>query len=93
MTRKNEKSAQNRVSPRTAVADFRIEIDPSGAGLSVLISGAGAIRDFSDSAALIRVKGRYVKIDGEALRITVYESKAVEIVGRVKGVEFINDKT
>lgn len=78
--------------PLDVMSDFHIEIDKLGVRISLLLSGASAIRDFSDESALFRVRGFFVKVNGRGLNITVYENKTVELVGRIEGVEFIYDK-
>ncbi len=92
MTSKNKK--EPRKSPSVgAISDFRLELDRGEGGVRVLINGARAIRDFSPTRALVRVKGATVLVAGDGLQITVYEGRAVELVGKISGVELLNDKT
>lgn len=68
---------------------FRIEVDRVGAGLSVLVYGVTSVREFSESTALLRSGKSAVRINGSALNVAVYEGLAVEIIGKVSGVEFL----
>lgn len=75
------------------VSGFHISMDRTNNGISLVLSGASSIRDFSDSLALFRVRGFFVKVTGSKMNIAVYENKTVELSGKIEGVELIYDKT
>ncbi len=89
MTRNNEK---NKLAPRPPSA-FHVEIDRIPGGVAVLVSGARAIRELSDTTALLRLKGGFMRINGRNVAVTVYENKTVEVIGGITNIEFENDKT
>ena len=88
MTRKNQK---NNAPPHTPSA-FHVEIDRVPGGVAVLLSGARAIRELTDTTALFRLKGGYMRVRGSNVSVTVYENKTVEVIGGVSCIEFENDK-
>ena len=73
-------------------SDFHLAMDRLGRGISLTLSGASAIRDFSDECALFRVRGFFVRVRGSNMSIIVYENKTVELTGRIEGVEIVYDK-
>lgn len=75
--------------PFDALMPLRVEIDRISSGLSVLVYGVKSIKDFSSELAVFRLGGASVRVSGKGLSITVYEGRAVEIRGKVSGVEFI----
>lgn len=89
MTRKNEKS--NAV-PRPP-SPFHVEIDRVQGCTAVLVSGVRAIRELTDTTALLRLKGGFLRIKGNNVGVTVYENRTLEIVGGVTSIEIENDKT
>ena len=89
MTRNNEKSAP----PKRLPSPFHVEIDRVQCGLAVLVSGVRAIRELTDTTALLRLKGGSMRINGMGISITVYENRTVEVIGGVMGIEIENDKT
>ena len=90
MTEKNKISIPDATR---LVSDFHLSMDRAGRGISLILSGASAIRDFSDQCALFRVRGFLVRVKGAQMSITVYENKTVELTGRIEGVEIVYDKT
>lgn len=88
MTRNTEKSEPISRQPSA----FHIEIDRIPGGVAVLVSGARAIRELTETTALLRIKGGFVRLVGRAISLTVYENKTVEVIGGVTNIEFENDK-
>ena len=88
MTRNNEKSKS---APRMP-SPFHVEIDRVQGGVAVLISGVRAIRELTDTTALFRIKGGFLRVNGHSIAVTVYENKTVEVIGGVTGIEIENDK-
>lgn len=89
MTRNNEKNTP----PKRMLSPFHVEIDRVQCGLAVLVSGVRAIRELTDTTALLRLKGGFMRINGKEISITVYENRTVEVIGGVMGIEIENDKT
>ncbi len=88
MTRKNEKAVPSVRPP----SPFHVEIDRIQSGVAVLVSGVRAIRELTDTTALLRLKGGFMRINGSGISVTVYENKTVEVIGGVSGIEIENDK-
>lgn len=80
--------AENDVKPKLP-SGFHVEIDRTASNLSVSVCGVISILDFTDSAALLKVRGRKIKIVGSMLNVAVYENRVAEVSGRVSGVEFL----
>ena len=68
---------------------FHIEIDRTASGLSISVCGVISILDFTELSALLKVRGRKIKIVGSMLNVTVYENRVAEVSGRITGVEFL----
>ncbi len=88
MTRNNEKIE----APPRFTSPFHIEIDRVQGGVAVLVSGVRAIRELTDTTALFRIRGGFLRVSGRAIAVTVYENKTVEVIGGVSGIEIKNDK-
>ncbi len=89
MTRNNEKSKAGARPP----SPFHVEIDRVQGGIAVLVSGVRAIRELTDTTALLRLKGGFMRINGRDVSVTVYENRTVEVIGGVMSIEIENDKT
>ena len=90
MQNKRKKSVgEGKRVPLTLTGGFHLEADKIARGVSVSVAGVISVLDFTDEVAVLRVREGRVKISGSALEITVYESKTVEIKGRVSGVELL----
>ena len=87
MTRKNEK----REAPALK-CPFHVEVDRTERGVAVLVAGVRAIRELTDTTALFRLKGGFIRISGLVIAVTVYENRTVEVVGGVTKIEIENDK-
>ena len=88
MTRNNEKS-----KTQSLPSLFHVEVDRVPGGIAVLISDVRAIRDLNDTTALFRLKGGAIRVNGRNISLTVYENRAVEVLGGVTCIEIQNDKT
>ena len=88
MTRNNEKID---ATPRLP-SPFHIEIDRVQGGVAVLVSGVRAIRELADTTVLFRIKGGFLRVNGRAIAVTVYENKTVEVIGGISGIEIESDK-
>lgn len=71
-----------------ALSPFHVEIDKVSGGTSVLIYGVLGINEFSESFVSVSVKDLSLGIFGEALCMTVYENKTVEIIGSITKLEY-----
>ena len=87
MTRNNEKS---KAPPPPSF--FHVEVDRISGGIAVLVSGVRAIRELTDTTALLRLKGGAIRVSGRSIAVTVYESRTVEVIGGVTCIEIENDK-
>ena len=83
MTNKRKKAPQAAIP---TVPAFRIEADGSGKHMRVTVSGIIGIREFSETAVGIATKRELITFVGEQLTVTVFESRAVEISGKVKSI-------
>ena len=72
--------------------DFNIEADGRRNYLSVRLAGARLIKEFSDREAVLETKGTVIKLCGEELTVTVFETKHIEIKGFVFGMYFEKKK-
>lgn len=86
MQKREKKEKRNFVAMPSA---FHIEADKTRGGISVSVSGVISIPDFTENSALIRVRGRRIKIRGKALSVAVYENRIAEIIGDVEGIDFL----
>ena len=66
---------------------FHIEADRSPSGLTVRVGGIIAITDYSEERVSLKGHSGRLTVLGERLRMTVYEDKTVEILGRVEAME------
>jgi hypothetical protein len=87
MTRNDQKR-----EPRLPRSPLHVEIDRTSGGIAVLVAGVRAIRELTDTTALLRLKGGYLRISGVDVTVTVYENRTVEVLGGVGRIEIENDK-
>ena len=71
---------------------FRIEIDKTANGMSVSVSGVKRISEFSDSRIRLCLRTFSLEAVGEKLSMSIFESKKVEIIGKITEVRFIYGK-
>lgn len=88
MTNTTQNRARMLRGVSAAVSPFHIELDKVARGMSLLVCGVLGISEFSEKFVALTVKGMTVKISGVNLSMTVYESKTVEIVGKIEGLEY-----
>ena len=69
-------------------APFHIEMMRSPRGMSLIISGIISVSELSDVCITLKSHGGRITVIGQRLLINVFESRAVEINGRVEGVSF-----
>ena len=79
--KKNEKPKE--------IYGFHIEADRVGRKTSVSVSSVRAVVEFSEDSVLLKLSRGKIKVAGQALSIVVYENNIVEIIGLVRGIEFI----
>ena len=65
---------------------FRIDADGSGKRLRVCVIGVIGVREFSECEVTVVTKKESLTLVGENLKITVFESRAVEISGQISGI-------
>lgn len=73
-------------------SDFHVEMDRDTRGIKILVSGVKNISELSDNLVVLKCAGFRLSIKGEALSLSVYEEKTLEISGRLEVVEFENSK-
>ena len=73
--------------------NFHIEIDKKGSGVAFFCSGVRGINEFSKDKIVLSLFSFSVTVEGKELSLTVFEAKAVEIVGKVLEVKFQYGKT
>ena len=69
------------------LSSFHIEADRSPSGFSVKVGGIIAVTDYTDEKISLKGHGGRLIVSGKRLRMTVYEDKTVEILGRVEIME------
>ena len=89
MTFKSKKTAEQYMH----VPGFHVEMDGGAKRMAIQLSGINSIKDFSESEVLLRVRGFFVKINGDSLSLAIYENRTVEIVGKVISMELLYDKS
>lgn len=67
---------------------LRFEGERVGGGLRVMLYGIIGIDELSDSRVGLMSHGGRIRILGGNLKVLVYEGNSVEIVGRVKEIDF-----
>ena len=87
--RKNEKIVEGRPSRDIEARGFHIEVDGVNRGISVSVGGVLSILDFTEEAAVVKIRRGRLKIVGSELAVSVYENKTVEISGRLCRIEFL----
>ena len=65
-----------------------MEADGRRGYISLSISGIRSVSEFSDESVVLKASGEIIRIRGEYLNITVFESKRAEITGIIEGIEF-----
>ena len=75
-----------------ASSSFHVEIDRIGRGMAMLVNGVVGVAEFSAQSVTLLTAGMKMIINGDAMCITVYENKSVEIVGKIGRIEYLNDK-
>lgn len=84
------KSATNINHPLSS--SFRLEAERQGGNLRIYVSGIIGISDYSDEEIMLVSHGSRVNIKGKNIRVTVFESNTVEIIGKIIGVDFVYGK-
>lgn len=73
-------------------SDFHAEIDKSGDGFRVLVSGVRRVTELSEKSLSLKCPHHSLKIKGDTLSLSLYEDKSVEISGKLEVIEFANTK-
>ena len=88
MTKERKNGERSLRAVTTQSLPFHIEIDKCMRGVSLLASGVFKINSFSEEQVCLSVRGLDILACGEGLCMTVYENKTVEIVGRIRKIEY-----
>ena len=75
-----------------AANGIHLEVDESGDGFKLFVSGIKRISSLSDDSVSLRYRRGGVTVLGKKLTLAVYEDKTVEISGKIEGIEFANTK-
>lgn len=73
-------------------SSFRLEAERQGNNLKMYISGIIGISDYTEEEIMLVSHGGRLNIKGKNIRLTVFESNTVEIIGKITGVEFLYGK-
>ncbi len=68
------------------------EIRKTARGAAMTVSGVISLTDVSDSRISLALHSGRISVVGSALLISVFESRTVEISGRIEGVELLYGK-
>ena len=71
------------------VHNFHIEAESVKNGLSLFVYGVTSVRSFSKEEVHLRSGKSGVKVFGSNLSISVYDGKALEILGEVSRIELV----
>lgn len=84
-----QKNQIKRILPKvSSCPTFHVEIDKSTNGMSLSVSGVKRVSEFSDTLVRLRLSTFFLLIVGKDLSITVFESKKVDIIGKISEVKF-----
>lgn len=87
MTRK-DKSQKEHISAEKINPHFRIEADGKFKNLSLSISGCVSISEFSEEKIVVFTRREEITFNGKKLKITLFEDKTVEIIGKIDSLFF-----
>ena len=77
----------------SSISDFHIDIDRVARGMSISVCGTVGVKEFSDTRVLLQIKGFCLSIRGSEIAMSVYENSTVEVIGRIRDLEFIYEKS
>ena len=69
--------------PKKVLPTFRIELEGRLPTASLMLFGARAVLKLSESEIEIETAREFIKIIGKSLNISVFESKCIEISGKI----------
>lgn len=73
-------------------SEFHLEMDKNKNGLSALVGGVVAVKEYGENFCELKTSVGILKIYGKSLNIAVYENKTVEISGIVEEVKIAYSK-
>ena len=71
---------------------FHVEIDKSGKGVRLIVSGVKRITELSENCIFLKCQALSLKLSGDDLSLALYEDKSLEISGKVEVIELANTK-
>ena len=86
--RKIKKTLSNISDPTAPLSDFGIEVHRAPSGLSVSVSGVVSVFELSCAEIGILTARARISVCGDGLLLSVFESRRVEVVGRVGEISF-----
>jgi len=84
-----EKNQKRDIRSGALPSGFHIEVDKILSNVAVSVNNVFSIVDFRDDAAILKMRKGKIKISGDGLSISIYENKIVEIIGKVRNIEFL----
>ena len=86
MTQKSKKREKIGVGKQIK-SPFRLELDGSRGRMNLSLSGVNSVRDYSEEQILLRLRGFFIKILGEGLRLFIFEDGSISLEGKILSVE------
>ncbi len=80
-------------TPIPQTSHFHLEMDRTTRGFHMAVGGVKRIVDYTPNYIKLSLLGFSMLISGEDLKVSVYESKTVEISGNILKTEFLYAKT
>jgi len=74
------------------IPTYHIEADGRGKNLFLTVSGVTGVKEFSPNDVLVVTKRDEIRVKGELLEISVFESGSIGIGGKVESVSFSDKK-
>ena len=74
------------------IPGFRLEADGRGKSISLVISGARGVEELSEKTISVATPKEAIRIEGDALAVSVFESGSIGICGKIDTVSFAERK-
>lgn len=87
-----KKSSDKNIETKKKTPRFHMEMEGSTSGFSLLIGGVRRIDEYSSETLMLKIAGGHMHLTGQALCLTVFENKTVEVCGKLLEVKFTYDR-
>ena len=67
-------------------SNFYMQATGTRFGGSLLFFGVDSIKEYFDTSVLISIKRESIKVEGEHLKIAIFEEKTLEISGKIEKI-------